>query len=148
MCPASVRPSKTINSTLACGHTLEHAMSTPPGQRRPYLGAAHLHHLASSPAFATGRNRNASPPARPASATPASGHGRSASGSGPLLLSSRRLTPTLENARLLDNSPTLIRATATVVKTRNGTVLSRGCILKTDHYPTGMFIKRKLTFNQ
>ncbi|QRW17895.1 paladin [Rhizoctonia solani] len=92
-------------------------MSTPPGQRRPYLGGPHLYHLTSSPAFAAGRNRNAS--------------------SGALLLSSRKPTTPALDAGLLDNSPTLIRATATVVKTRGGTVLSRGCILKTDHYPTG-----------
>ncbi|CAE6515835.1 unnamed protein product [Rhizoctonia solani] len=115
-------------------------MSTPPGQRRPYLGPggnAHLHHLASSPAFAGGRNRNASPPARPASTLAGSGHGRTSSASGALLLGSRKPASPALDAGLLDNSPTLIRATATVVKTRNGTVLSRGCILKTDHYPTG-----------
>ncbi|KAG8764126.1 hypothetical protein FRC11_004614 [Ceratobasidium sp. 423] len=114
-------------------------MSTPPGQRRPYLGlgGAHLHHIASSPAFADGRNRNASPPARPMSTIAGSGHSRTSSASGALLLSSRKPAPPALDAGLLDNSPTLIRATATVVKTRSGTVLSRGCILKTDHYPTG-----------
>ncbi|CAE6502206.1 unnamed protein product [Rhizoctonia solani] len=112
-------------------------MSTPPGQRRPYLGGAHLHHLVSSPAFAGARNRNASPPARPASAIAGSGHNRTASVSVSLLMGSRKPAPPTLDTGLLDNSPTLIRATATVVKTRNGTVLSRGCILKTDHYPNG-----------
>ncbi|KAG9104343.1 hypothetical protein FRC06_003389 [Ceratobasidium sp. 370] len=54
-----------------------------------------------------------------------------------MLLSSTRPVSNNSNVRLLDNSPSLIRATASVVKTRTGTVLSRGCILKTDHYPTG-----------
>ncbi|KAG8748240.1 hypothetical protein FRC10_007629 [Ceratobasidium sp. 414] len=110
-------------------------MSTPPGQRRPYLGHHVLHHLSSNPAFAVGRN--ASPPARPVPATSSPHHGRAASGSGSMLLSSTRPVSNNSNVRLLDNSPTLIRATASVVKTRTGTVLSRGCILKTDHYPTG-----------
>ncbi|QRV75009.1 paladin [Ceratobasidium sp. AG-Ba] len=109
-------------------------MSTPPGQRRPFLGHHVLHHLSSNPAFAPGRN--ASPPARPASASFAPHHARASSGSGSMLLSASRPTPN-PNVRLLDNSPELIRATASVVKTRAGTVLSRGCILKTDHYPTG-----------
>ncbi|CUA76059.1 Paladin [Danio rerio] [Rhizoctonia solani] len=65
------------------------------------------------------------------------GHSRAVSGSGSLLLGSRKPAPPALDTGLLDNSPTLIRATATVVKTRSGTVLSRGCILKTDHYPTG-----------
>ncbi|KAJ1307486.1 hypothetical protein OPQ81_001585 [Rhizoctonia solani] len=112
-------------------------MSTPPGQRRPYLGGPHLNHLTSNPAFASARNRNASPPARPASAIAGLGHNRTASGSGSLLLSSRKPAPASLDEGLRDNSPTLIRATATVVKTRGGTVLSRGCILKTDHYPNG-----------
>ncbi|ELU40403.1 hypothetical protein AG1IA_05558 [Rhizoctonia solani AG-1 IA] len=133
------RPKSIYIVHLTRTHKAEHVMSTPPGQRRPYLGGPHLYHLTSSPAFAAGRNRNASPPARPSSATAASGHNRTSSGSGALLLSSRKPTTPALDAGLLDNSPTLIRATATVVKTRGGTVLSRGCILKTDHYPTGMF---------
>ncbi|CAE6436067.1 unnamed protein product [Rhizoctonia solani] len=139
MHPVPVRPPKSIYIVLARACDLEHAMSTPPGQRRPYLGigGAHLHHLASNPAFAGGRNRNASPPARPASAIVGSRHNRAASGSSSLLLGSRKPAPPTLDTELLDNSPTLIRATATVVKTRSGTVLSRGCILKTDHYPTG-----------
>ncbi|KAF8688978.1 Inositol hexakisphosphate, partial [Rhizoctonia solani] len=131
------RPKSIYIVHLTRTHKAEHVMSTPPGQRRPYLGGPHLYHLTSSPAFAAGRNRNASPPARPSSATAASGHNRTSSGSGALLLSSRKPTTPALDAGLLDNSPTLIRATATVVKTRGGTVLSRGCILKTDHYPTG-----------
>ncbi|KAG9102429.1 hypothetical protein FS749_000019 [Ceratobasidium sp. UAMH 11750] len=111
-------------------------MSTPPGQRRPYLGNHALHHLSSNPAFAR-VGRNASPPARSASATFSPYHGRASSGSGSMLLGSTRPVPNHSNVRLLDNSPSLIRATASVVKTRAGTVLSRGCILKTDHYPTG-----------
>ncbi|CAE7136772.1 unnamed protein product [Rhizoctonia solani] len=135
MRPVPIRPPKSIYIVLASVRELESAMSTPPGQRRPYLGAAHLHHLSSNPAFASGRNRNASPPARTASTIAGSGHSRA--GSGSLLLGTRKPAPPTLDAGLLDNSPTLIRATAAVVKTRSGTVLSRGCILKTDHYPTG-----------
>ncbi|KAG8783281.1 hypothetical protein FRC12_019885 [Ceratobasidium sp. 428] len=131
----AVRGEPGVYYSLAPDHDLDHVMSTPPGQRRPYLGNHALHHLASSPAFAAGRN--ASPPARPASATFSPHHGRASSGSGSMLLSSMRPIPNNSNMRLLDNSPSLIRATASVVKTRSGTVLSRGCILKTDHYPTG-----------
>ena len=38
----------------------------------------------------------------------------------------------------LDLMATLQRSEASVVKTRTGSVLSRGFILKTDHYPSGM----------
>lgn len=37
----------------------------------------------------------------------------------------------------LDITPSLRKATHSVVKARNGSVLSRGSILKTDHYPSG-----------
>ena len=37
----------------------------------------------------------------------------------------------------LDIMPSLQKATHSVVKARNGSVLSRGSILKTDHYPSG-----------
>lgn len=37
----------------------------------------------------------------------------------------------------LDITPSLQKATHSVVKARNGSVLSRGSILKTDHYPSG-----------
>ena len=37
----------------------------------------------------------------------------------------------------LDITPSLQKATHSVVKARNGNVLSRGLILKTDHYPSG-----------
>jgi hypothetical protein len=37
----------------------------------------------------------------------------------------------------LDIMPNLQRSTPSVVKSRNGSVLSRGSILKTDHYPSG-----------
>jgi hypothetical protein len=37
----------------------------------------------------------------------------------------------------LDLSSFLQRSEASVVKTRTGSVLSRGFILKTDHYPSG-----------
>ncbi|KAF9787481.1 inositol hexakisphosphate-domain-containing protein [Thelephora terrestris] len=37
----------------------------------------------------------------------------------------------------LDITPSLQKATHSVVKARNGNVLSRGSILKTDHYPSG-----------
>lgn len=36
-----------------------------------------------------------------------------------------------------DATPTLIRSVASIVKTRTGSVLSRGMILKSDHYPSG-----------
>ncbi|KAF8754252.1 Inositol hexakisphosphate [Rhizoctonia solani] len=121
------RPKSIYIVHLTRTHKAEHVMSTPPGQRRPYLGGPHLYHLTSSPAFAAGRNRNASPQ-RAIVATAASGHNRTSSGSGALLLSSRKPTTPALDAGLLDNSPTLIRATATVVKTRGGTVLSRADI--------------------
>ena len=37
----------------------------------------------------------------------------------------------------LDIMPALQRSVPSVVKSRNGSVLSRGFILKTDHYPSG-----------
>lgn len=37
----------------------------------------------------------------------------------------------------LDITPSLQKAVHSVVKARNGSVLSRGTILKTDHYPSG-----------
>ena len=37
----------------------------------------------------------------------------------------------------LDITPSLQKAVHSVVKARNGSVLSRGFILKTDHYPSG-----------
>lgn len=37
----------------------------------------------------------------------------------------------------LDIMPALQRSAPSVVKSRNGSVLSRGFILKTDHYPSG-----------
>lgn len=40
----------------------------------------------------------------------------------------------------LDITATLQRSGPSVVKTRNGSVLSRGFILKTDHYPSGTLI--------
>jgi hypothetical protein len=133
----ALRVSQILIHPVVRAHSLSNTMSTPPGQRRPYLGNHTLHHLASSPAFATGRT--ASPPARPSSATFAAHHGRSSSGSSSMLLSTMKPAASLSNVRLLDNSPSLIHATPSVVKTRMGTVLSRGCILKTDHYPTGKF---------
>lgn len=39
----------------------------------------------------------------------------------------------------LDQMPQLGRAEPSIVKTRTGSVLSRGFILKTDHYPSGAF---------
>ena len=37
----------------------------------------------------------------------------------------------------LDLMPQLQRSGPSIVKTRSGSVLSRGVILKTDHYPSG-----------
>ena len=37
----------------------------------------------------------------------------------------------------LDLMPQLQRSGPTIVKTRSGSVLARGVILKTDHYPSG-----------
>lgn len=39
--------------------------------------------------------------------------------------------------KALDTTTALIRSVAGVVKTRTGSVLSRGMILKSDHYPSG-----------
>lgn len=44
--------------------------------------------------------------------------------------------PTVANH--LDLMDSLQRSESSVVKTRSGSVLSRGFILKTDHYPSGM----------
>jgi len=41
----------------------------------------------------------------------------------------------------LDITPSLQKAVNSVVKARNGSVLSRGSILKTDHYPSGECFK-------
>lgn len=41
----------------------------------------------------------------------------------------------------LDITPSLQKAIHSVVKARNGSVLSRGSILKTDHYPSGKHSK-------
>lgn len=40
----------------------------------------------------------------------------------------------------LDLSPQLQRSVLSTVKSRSGSVLSRGFILKTDHYPSGTFL--------
>lgn len=45
--------------------------------------------------------------------------------------------PTVANP--LDLMDLLQRSESSVVKTRSGSVLSRGFILKTDHYPSGMY---------
>lgn len=42
------------------------------------------------------------------------------------------------NSTSLDLMGSLHRSEPSVVKTRNGSVLSRGFILKTDYYPSGM----------
>ena len=42
-------------------------------------------------------------------------------------------------ANPLDLMDLLQRSESSVVKTRSGSVLSRGFILKTDHYPSGMY---------
>lgn len=39
--------------------------------------------------------------------------------------------------KAVDYTPSLIRSLASLVKTRTGSVLSRGMILKSDHYPSG-----------
>lgn len=44
----------------------------------------------------------------------------------------------LPNTPPLDLMPQLQRSGPSIVKTRTGSVLSRGFILKTDHYPSGM----------
>lgn len=44
----------------------------------------------------------------------------------------------------LDLMDVLQRSEPSVVKTRSGSVLSRGMILKTDHYPSGMYLSRIL----
>lgn len=41
-------------------------------------------------------------------------------------------------AAVMNNMALLVRAAPSVVKTRSGSVLSRGFILKTDHYPSGV----------
>ena len=45
-------------------------------------------------------------------------------------------------ATSLDLTDLLRRSEPSVVKTRNGSVLSRGFILKTDHYPSGVLVLR------
>ena len=51
---------------------------------------------------------------------------------------SRTTTPGVPSAAPLDLMPQLQRSGPSVVKTRTGNVLTRGFILKTDHYPSGM----------
>ena len=46
--------------------------------------------------------------------------------------------PREPRATSLDLIDYLERSEQSLVKTRSGSVLSRGCILKTDHYPSGM----------
>jgi hypothetical protein len=50
---------------------------------------------------------------------------------------SSMFSPGPDDAGRLDLSAHLLRAEAGVVKARAGAVLSRGFILKTDHYPSG-----------
>lgn len=45
----------------------------------------------------------------------------------------------------LDLTPQLQRSVLSAVKARSGSVLSRGFILKTDHYPSGASIARSFT---
>lgn len=60
-------------------------------------------------------------------------HVRSASGS------SNQLSRDSTGANPLDLMDFLQRSESSVVKTRSGSVLSRGFILKTDHYPSGVY---------
>lgn len=62
------------------------------------------------------------------------------------LLSSSLLdgTADLPETPPLDLMPQLQRSGPSVVKTRSGSVLSRGFILKTDHYPSGAPISMRL----
>ncbi|KAK7690552.1 hypothetical protein QCA50_005650 [Cerrena zonata] len=56
------------------------------------------------------------------------------------VLSDSNGVPSLKNlpaAQPLDQMPQLQRSGPSIVKTRTGSVLSRGLILKTDHYPSG-----------
>lgn len=60
------------------------------------------------------------------------------------VLSDTQIQPTSKDARggtSLDLMAHFQRSGASVVKTRSGSVLSRGFILKTDHYPSGSSLK-------
>ena len=67
----------------------------------------------------------------------------SARGSGTATPSTGSTLPTRESilAAHLDITPSLQKAVHSVVKARTGSVLSRGFILKTDHYPSGESFK-------
>ncbi|KAG8953141.1 hypothetical protein FRC04_003089 [Tulasnella sp. 424] len=72
----------------------------------------------------------------PRPSTSGSFHGRSSSGSTPL--------PNGGKARPLDVFASLHKSTLGVVKTRQGSVLSRGFILKTDYYPSGRALELEI----
>lgn len=74
------------------------------------------------------------PPVTRATIAPSSTRG---SGTATPLLGSALSTRESILAAHLDITPSLQKATHSVVKARNGSVLSRGFILKTDHYPSG-----------
>lgn len=65
----------------------------------------------------------------------------------PRVLSDSNGVPGLKSlpaAQPLDQMPQLQRSGPSIVKTRTGSVLSRGLILKTDHYPSGITSPPKL----
>lgn len=91
-----------------------------------------------------GRASSAPPFAHPIHTSPVS-HASGRSGSGfisesPVLSQKETIL-----AAHLDILPELQRSIPSVVKSRNGSVLSRGFILKTDHYPSG---KLRVSFIQ
>ena len=94
----------------------------------------------------TGRPASAPPPAvrsvsQPSTSPP------SVSAIPSRILNDSSVLPNLKNlpsAQPLDQMPQLQRSGPTIVKTRTGSVLSRGLILKTDHYPSGIRFMQKV----
>lgn len=76
-----------------------------------------------------GSQSSSLPNSRPSSTLPAAGQSKIGTQSS--------LIPQATLAAPLDLCPQLLRSGPSVVKTRSGSVLSRGFILKTDHYPSG-----------
>lgn len=53
-------------------------------------------------------------------------------------------SPSKDRVRPLDLMVSLKRAEPSIVKTRTGSVLSRGFILKTDYYPSGLWLSTRI----
>ncbi|KZT01378.1 uncharacterized protein LAESUDRAFT_731226 [Laetiporus sulphureus 93-53] len=101
------------------------------------MSSAMQQHLSSLPDLRDGRPSSAPPDSR-RSHPPLPSHTHPLAGVGLTRPSSEAQTPIEPaGAAPLDIMPQLQRSGPSIVKTRTGSVLSRGFILKTDHYPSG-----------